>query len=334
MKIPFIQLRWTLLSVAVLFPAANALGWNAAGHRITATIAWQEMSPGTQQKVTALLARHPGHPNWLRALNRGRNTSPVTAAGIFAESSTWADDIRRDERFSELTEDDDSPWARHRDWHYVNWPVDRNRAEIIAGSRTGQLDRQLQRLSARLSDPARPDSELAADLVWLVHLVGDAHQPLHVASFPGTDGSHDPGGLDFPVHDPMRLRFSEVSLHVWWDDLPGPPWLRGESLNKQCAVLRERHPARSIDQKSALAWLDESLMLARHSVRPATPPEAGIPWEVSDAYRRQSIAIADRRLAEAGVRLGRLLDTLLARRTTPRFDQESAGAAGASATNR
>jgi len=301
-----------LLAALALLPATGAYAWNAAGHRITASIAWQEMSPATRERVATLLAQHPGHSSWIQALKRGKNPPPATAAGLFAESSTWADDIRRDERYRDSVSNDSDTAARHRDWHFVNWPIDQGRA----GDHGGQLDQQLLRLSRQLADPRRPDHEKSTDLVWLVHLVGDAHQPLHVASFPRTDGSQDPGGLGFAVRDPNRPRFSDVSLHVWWDDLPGPPWLRGDALAGRSAALLDLHPADSVIHKSSADWLDESLALARHSVLPGSGtegyPEPDHPWVVNDAYRSQAIAIANRRLVEAGVRLGRLLDELLA----------------------
>lgn len=302
---------WFLASC--LFLASHqALAWNAAGHRLSAVIAWSQMSPPTRLKVETLLAAHPAQSAWLRQLSRGKNPYPTDGRAQFAEASTWADDIRRDRRFSDETGAEDDEYARHRDWHYVNWLIggsDRGRS----ANRGGGLDRALAPLLRQLADPAGAPRQRAIALVWLLHLLADGHQPLHVASWRLADGSDDDGGLAFQLADETQPRFATMSLHAWWDDLPGPPWLRGERLLERAAALLDEHPAAGIRQGRMEDWLAESFELARHSVRPPAG-EAGsadAPWPVTAEYRAQARKVSDRRVAEAGVRLGRLLDATL-----------------------
>ena len=61
-------------------------------------------------------------------------------------------------------------------------------------------------------------------LPWLLHLVADIHQPLHV----GLDG--DEGGNKVEIENPFNKRLPFTNVHTYWDDLPGPPWLRGKRL--------------------------------------------------------------------------------------------------------
>lgn len=281
-----------------------ALAWNATGHRLIADIAWQEMGSEAHREAIALLNDHPALRDWEKQLRRGKAPPEVTPRALFAEASTWADDIRRDQRYSDQPADGLA--ARNRDWHYVNWPLDRG----PDGYRGGRLDQEVVRQSKQLSEVTRPSVERAVALVWLLHLVGDAHQPLHVASRPIGKGKFDDGGLDFPVHDDMKPRFSETSLHVWWDDLPGPPWLRGDRLIAQSNRLRGAHPAAGIVQGNVADWMAESLSYARTSVFPVAAPQE-LPWRITTDYRELATKISARRLAEAGVRLGRLLNGLL-----------------------
>lgn len=288
----------------LLLLTGDAMAWNAAGHRLIAVIAWQEMSGETRRQASALLEQHPAMPGWQRQLKRGQAAPEITPQALFAEASTWADDIRRDLRYTDRP--GAAEGARNRDWHYVNWPVDRG----ALGKRGGRLDLALVEQIALLADTRRSPADRAIALAWLIHLVGDAHQPLHVASWPQADGSFDDGGLAFAVRDDAQPRFADTTLHSWWDDLPGPPWLRGEHLNQGAMALLERFPAANIRQGKEADWIGESFAIARDSVRPAAA-RAGSPWQVTADYRALAKKIGQRRLAESGVRLGRLLNQTL-----------------------
>lgn len=77
------------------------MAWNAAGHRLTAFIAWQQLSPNTREVIRQTLVRHPDYEHWVE---RAHTDSGVA---IFAEASTWPDDIRNDPRFYD--EDKEAP---------------------------------------------------------------------------------------------------------------------------------------------------------------------------------------------------------------------------------
>ena len=188
-------------------------------------------------------------------LNKARTSDP---AGIFAEASTWPDDIRNDPRFHDEVRDDATPplpgfpdSARHKNWHYVD-------LNELGQAKKGEVDRQIERLGRLLHPMARGHAEgsdkapsqkdgqqswrVAADshgarstrkndeisyaLPWLMHLVADIHQPLHVGH------AADDGGNTIEIENPFNKRLPFSSLHTYWDDLPGPPWLRGQRLEK------------------------------------------------------------------------------------------------------
>ena len=161
-----------LIALSFLFLTTHALAWNAAGHRLVAAIAWQQLSPASQDFASAALARHPDHGRWL---DRARTADP---AAIFAEAATWPDDIRSDPRFYDEGRDEETPslpgmpdTARHKRWHYVDLDERGNRE-------SGEADRQIERLSQLMRSGRSQDVTYA--LPWLLHLVADIHQPLHV----------------------------------------------------------------------------------------------------------------------------------------------------------
>lgn len=289
----------TILAALLLLSAiAPAWGWNAAGHRLVAAVAWRQMSPAAREKAVALLHRHPAYTKW-----SARSDEPTHYAA-FLESSSWPDDIRKDPRFyDEQSEDPTPPFpgmadtARHKQWHYVDrFPDGRLRA--------GELDRQIERLAGRLRDPRTPATDRAYALPWLIHLVADIHQPLHVGS------RDDDGGNRVQIENPFNRRHPITNLHAWWDDLPGRPWLRGPKLERVADALVSALPRRPYQGDVAL-WEKESRTLGREAAYPTTLGSVLpiITWD----FQARSQAIANRRLAEAGYRLGRLLEDIFSR---------------------
>jgi hypothetical protein len=257
-----------------------------------ASLAWSQLDPGVRERVAALLAAHPDSGRWT-----AKGTDPATA---FIECSTWPDDIRRDPRFHDSGADPTPPLPgfpdmdRHGSWHYVDRSAD-------GRPLGGDLDRQIDRLARQLADPATPATLRSYALPWIVHLVADAHQPLHAGV------RDDDGGNRFEIHDPSHPRLPVMSLHAWWDDLPGPPWLRGKRLEAAAQRLTEGHslPAR---QGSPADWIGESRALAASG---AYPPAGDSPALLDEAFRDQARRIARERLLASGHRLARFLNGLL-----------------------
>jgi hypothetical protein len=163
--------RLTLL----LLIASPAFAWNAAGHRISAMIAWEQLDADTRAAVTALLHQHPDFDRW-QTRGKSASTRGLTA---FLEASTWPDDIRKDQRFYTAGVEEPTPtlpgfpdMERRLDWHYVDRPL--NPAGNLQSS-PGKIDRQLEVLAQTLWQAAKQRSvSRAYALPWLIHLVADA----------------------------------------------------------------------------------------------------------------------------------------------------------------
>lgn len=275
--------------------AQPALAWNAAGHRLVAVIAWQQLSPQTRDAVSAALARHSDHGRWI---DKARSSESVD---LFAEAATWPDDIRNDPRFHDEDREPPTPalpgfpdTARHKRWHYVDLGAD-------GKVREGELDSRIEQLIRQLKTSHQPE-RITYALPWLLHLVADIHQPLHV-------GRHgDEGGNLVEIENPYNKRLPFSSLHLYWDDLPGPPWLRGKRLEDSARRLLDRYPPP--EQGNVAMWRDESHRLLAE----AYPQEAGslLPM-VSEDFHRRSRDTANRRLVDAGYRLGRLIEDIFGR---------------------
>jgi len=269
-----------------------ALAWNAAGHRLAAFIAWQQLSPQTRDAISQALARHPDYQHWEK---RAHTDSDVA---IFAEASTWPDDIRNDPRFYDEGESDPTrplpgfpDSARHKSWHYVD-------VDDQGRPARGEVDRQIERLGRLLRSTAKND-EISYALPWLVHLVADIHQPLHAGS------ADDEGGTAVEIENPFNKRLPFSSLHIYWDDLPGPPWLRGQKLEDKVRRLIAEYPAPR--QGAVALWRDESNRLLASAYPDAVGSLLPI---ITEDFNRRAHTIAERRIVDAGYRLGRLLESI------------------------
>lgn len=281
-----------LLAVLALLAAwATPLeAWGPQGHRTVGAIADRLLDPQARAQVARLLAD-----------DRDKFGNPSGRTSLEAVS-VWADEIR------------DAPGA-HPSWHYDDIPV------CAAGSRqqycpNGQCNSaQLERLIGVLADEHAPAAERNAALKWVVHLVGDIHQPLHAAD------NDDRGGNRVAVAlAGVRTRGRE-NLHRAWDS---------ELVRLALQAHNGQAPPRDIDtlaqqardlasregQGTPRSWAAESNSLARTVVYrypgfTCGAPPPGIVVLDGD-YQLRAEPIVRERLLLAGARLAGVLNRALA----------------------
>ena len=308
--------RWLLSLPLLLSLPWPALAWNAAGHRLVASIAWEQLDQMTRIEVSKLLREHPDYLRWLKRAGDG-DADRVA----FIEASTWPDEIRQDKRFYSAGVDEPTPtlpgfpdMERRRNWHYVNRPLDdkrQNHAPKPARNDpiSGLLDQQLVALAKILGTPGAPAKARSYALPWVIHLSADAHQPLHTSIRLDADGQWDRLGNGVNVINPFNPRKNTTTLHAFWDDLPGPPWLRGERLETVSRALSSRD-SRPPPSTSA-QWIEESWQIARDSAYP--PGDDKVPT-ISAEFFDKANEIANQRITQAGYRLADLLRELLSKK--------------------
>jgi nuclease S1 len=257
---------------------APLCAFGAQGHHVIARIAWALMTPTAQDRAAALLD--------------GRQDA-------FVASSTWADEIR-------------SARPETYNWHFVDIPVGQARYDAArdcpATERGDCVVGALARARADLAAAGRPRELRVESLKFLVHFVGDVHQPLHAID------NHDRGGNDVKV---AALRGEEgraTNLHSAWDT--GLINLSTETeaarADRLLADLKARPPAPGLD---VAAWAEQSHDTAERvaysypGFSPAGPPADAI--TLDEPYRARALAAIDRQLALAGVRLAALLNAIL-----------------------
>ncbi len=250
---------WRILHVGSILviaaTASAARAWGVTGHRVVGELAQAQLTPRAQALVEALLVDEP----------------EPTLAGIAA----WADTVRG------------GSTARY---HYVNLDASTCSYEPGRDCPGGQcLPAAFVRYAAILADRTAPRAQRAQALKWVVHLVGDAHQPLHVG------GHADRGGNLYQV----RWEGRGTNLHALWDS--GLLKSMGGSAQDIAERLAQRPVA---DRSLAIAsWMKESCSItAQAGFYPDREP--------GRAYLGAWRGVVEQRLVQAGARLAALLNGL------------------------
>jgi len=262
-----VALRAIALALMTLLPGIAA-AWGFDGHRVVGMLAESELSPPARAEVKRLLAGEP----------------EPTLAGV----STWADTLR-----------DDPAWRHTGRWHWVNLRRE-NPCTYVAERDCPDGDCVVGAIDAQraiLADRSRSDAERRDALKFLVHFVGDVHQPFH-AGF-----AEDRGG------NLKQLQFRQKgwNLHALWDTaIVQQDELSLEDYTRGLAGM----PALPIDATRGLIKPEEHWALEScQAIHNDELYPAG--RTVSNSYLEQHRPLAETRLRQAGTRLAALLETAL-----------------------
>ncbi len=150
-------------------------------------------------------------------------------------------------------------------------------------------------------------SEKAVALCWLIHLVGDIHQPLHTVSlFSEQFPKGDRGGNSFWIKPK-----GTVKLHAYWDGLMGRSTSIQSVLNEVTLITATYKKDKSSTVLDPVAWSKESFKLARETVylngvlKGNVDKENALP--VPENYGKESRKVGEQQVALAGYRLTGLL---------------------------
>lgn len=318
----------TVAAFAAPADAASTLRrWDATGHRAMAALAYDRLRPATRMRVDALMRAHPD------LANLAEGVDPNTADGVrelFIRASVWPDRIRGDARFYRENDARARPtpllpgypsMARHEEWHYLV------RSFSTDGTPTLQLEEPnaataAAELATGLANRSLPASVRAYNLTWLIHIVGDLHQPMHGTSRSAVatpDG--DAGGNYVWTQVPGSGRDS-INLHAVWDGMVGRV-TRNQSVDEIARDLRDAlpmNPAVPSDDlvipdgpaltDAVLAWANESQTLARYLAY-ELPPRRNGPPVLDEDYLERGERIARQRLALSAYRLAALIEARL-----------------------
>ncbi len=308
---------------AVLFGMFAAVftttfAWDDVGHRTTAYIAWQRMSPATREAVIKILRAAP-EDSHLSAfyMQYGPEPEQTRKLEYFMLVATWAD-IVRDRSFENRQK------KYHKsNWHYDDtfWKQVGGKLEVLSGFEEGGVAVQrLTEYDKLLRDASASDKDKAIAIAWIMHLTGDIHQPLHTsARVTETEPKGDQGGNLFLLTPQGTPRENQQNLHWFWDSIIGRNVpLKGDMCERDYIVsvanrVMKKHPFSKFTNNQNLgqydSWQKESFafnptdVFSPDLIRFQTP---------SEKYKRNAFRVAERQIAVAGYRLGETLNRIFA----------------------
>ena len=285
------------LAALVLAAPAAAQAWGDEGHRIVALIAEHHLDPQVRQRVFALVAADPGQ---------------LTLHDIDSEA-TWADRFRDSDRNGARVR-----FERTRRWHFVDIEVaspDLDRACFMypalpagtpasLGPAADCVVDKIEHFAAELRSPATPDDERLQALQFLLHFVGDVHQPLHASD------AADAGGNAKRVRGRTRPL---NSLHHYWDT----EFVVALGTDAQAIAARligriTPQAVRDWSGGGPADWAMESFAVGRDTAYGRLPaPTLGV-YTLSASYESRAKKAVELQLEKAGVRLASVLNRALA----------------------
>jgi hypothetical protein len=291
-----LRIRLSLAALlALALSASPAAAWWEYGHQTVASIAYAEVSPQARTGIDRLLRQS-------RLLD-----TPTCPARTIEQASVWPDCVKAlGDRFSYA-------YA----WHFVDIDVCKPFDPKGPCASGNCVISQIERNQRLLADTHLNPRERLMALIFLVHFVGDLHQPLH-ASERAYETGGDQGGNRLKVH---YGAMPHSNLHSVWDGLLAdraistPPGGAGGLLAGTTPAGRAAMAGGSVTD-----WARESWQIAHDTVypsathAPACPATAPADAGLDEAAIEQLVPVVRQQVLKGGVRLARMLDDAFAGR--------------------
>ena len=281
----------------------SAAAWGDEGHEIVAAVAYMRLTPAARKQVDALLAA---------------DTDKLSAPD-FVSRATWADKFRDSDRYGAKIH-----YNATHNWHFVDTEIDAPNMDAAcnnhpplpagtlasAGAANDCVVDKIDQFTTELKNPSTPKAEKILALKFLLHFVGDLHQPLHAADH------KDRGGNQVPVLFAKRTK--PDNLHAYWDTqlvqrLGKDPKTVAASLGKQITKTQ----AADWSKGKPADWAKESFSKAKDVAYNFTGEASfiddhGGKGEQLDAkYDNRALPVVREQLSKGGVRLATILNDAL-----------------------
>lgn len=266
-----LHLALSLLMVSLL--PARAVGWERKGHQIIARIAEDRLSSNARQNVAKLL---------------GKET--------LESASTWADDVSRARKDTER-------------WHFVDIPSDKNDyiprrdCKLPDGiCLIEAIERQIAVLKTPGEDPVRRTEALK----FIVHLIGDLHQPFHVST------KFEPFFDRYGYKVQVTFFGRGADLHSVWDDS-----LISHALGQSNLIVADYagQLSRRVTKRMMVGnnvytrgTITDWALEAHRAARAAYPTEGDT--KLGGEYYDRNRLVVENQLIKAGVRLATVLNAI------------------------
>jgi hypothetical protein len=254
-----------LLTLCLLTLSTIALlSWGFQGHRTVALIAERHLTPQAKAAINELLD-----------------------GNTIANVASWADEVRNEPEYRKTAS-----------WHFLNEPTGLSETQFIAAVKSQPNENVYTAILAQekiLKDAAATKEQKNEALKFLIHFVGDLHQPMHISR------AEDKGG------NTIQVRFDDkgTNLHSLWDSkLLDHQNIRDEEL----AIKLDKASAAQVrkwQSSNPLQWLWESYQISSKLYQETEGNN-----KLVEDYYTSHIGIVNDRLERAGIRLAGVLNAV------------------------
>ena len=310
-----------VFSAIVLITPSQVWAWGCVGHQTIALIAEKHLNAHAAAMVNQLLRGNPIDPTL------ARYCQPVSSDPM-ADSSTWPDDIR-------------SRHPEYSPWHFIDVPLGVSHGDIekYCPKSTDCVTSVLREQIKILQTPGTDPQQKADALRFVIHFVGDIHQPLHDVT------NNDEGGNCVPVSffdkeaqlrgDPAKENYSP-NLHSVWDAFIIERAANGKSVAELAAELNTEFQGKSeLWQRGGAdldEWVWEGHRLAEEFSYGKLPQKIAVEQpetvnscagdnnvgarmfalheQVADPYQNSAAPVVEEQIAKAGIRLAMVLNQI------------------------
>jgi hypothetical protein len=248
-----------LFNFCLLGASIALISWGFKGHRAIATIAQKHLTSNTAYVVSAYL--------------KGEGMADV---------ATWADENRN---------------THTAPWHFLNLPLGLSHEQFVQTvlQSDNNVYTAILKMEATLKDQTLSADQKNEALKYLIHLIGDAHQPMHISR------KEDKGGNTIQV----RFDHKGTNLHSLWDSkLIDHEGLSEADIAKTYDVATPAQ-IKQWQADSPMEWIWESYQISSELYASTKPGQ-----EVDEAYYQKYIIVTRKRIDQAGIRLAGELNKL------------------------
>jgi len=286
-----------LLCCVLLF-SSDAISWGPGGHMIVAKIAYTRLNSKAKAEVDKLI-------------KLDIEPTAITAKSLdFVNASHWPDDLRPDEAFSNTLQ-----------LHFVDFPFSADGTELPTDLPDQENVITALKKYVNILKTSTDDNERAQALRFIIHFVGDIHQPLHCTTRVTKNSPEgDRGGNLFKVKlKGTNGKFQTVKLHSYWDggigDFPKagpnftPPALKliTPAASRISKEFPDSDPAwKEGGPENFEGWAKESFELGQSTAYDDLKPNG----KPTRTYNKAALQTAHKRVAWGGYRLAELLNSI------------------------
>jgi hypothetical protein len=297
--------------------STSAVAWDGFGHMEVAAVAWELMGTSAKSAAVQLLKANPQYNSWIKGVSANKKDKYA-----FMMAATWPDYIKGAKGYqSDGPNNGNTPPPgpqasqnigytdkfMHKYWHFIDEPFPGDNSQTTPPP-TPNAQTQIATFRDTLpASSGATKSVRSYDLVWLLHLVGDVHQPLHATSR-FLNGQPDDGGNSVSITCDSGVSCEGASkLHAFWDDLLGP----NNTTPKEVEAAADMLPMAdatlaAINDENV--WIDESFRAAQSDIYKSPVGVSLGPFTLTAEYKANAVDLAKQRVALAGARLANFLN--------------------------